>query len=51
METTEIKVKAVKVTAKDWDRMRGVIARSNSSASKTIKDKDMRRERDRGQSD
>ena len=40
METTEIEVKAVKVTAKDWDRMRGVIARSNSSASKTIKDKD-----------
>lgn len=40
METTEIKVKAVKVTAKDWDRMRGVISKRNSSASKTIKDKD-----------
>ena len=36
----ENKVKPVKVTVKDWERMRGVIARSNSSASKTIKDKD-----------
>lgn len=34
------KVKPVKVTAKDWERMRGVFAKYNSSASKTIKDKD-----------
>ena len=40
METTEIKVKAVKVTAKDWERMRSVLIKRNSSASKTIKDKD-----------
>lgn len=34
------KVKPVKVTAKDWERMRGVLLKSNSSASKTIKDMD-----------
>lgn len=36
----ENKVKPVKVTAKDWERMRSVIARGNSSAAKIIKDKD-----------
>lgn len=36
----ESKVKPVKVTAKDWERMRGVLIRRNSGASKTIKDKD-----------
>lgn len=40
METTENKVRPVKVTAKDWERMRGVIARRNPSAAKIIKDKD-----------
>ena len=40
METAENKVKPVKVTAKDWERMRSVISRRNSSASKTIKGKD-----------
>lgn len=34
------KVKPVKVTAKDWERMRNVLLKSNSSASKTIKDVD-----------
>jgi hypothetical protein len=38
METTK-KEKAVKVTAKDWDRMRGVFAKGNTSAARTIKDK------------
>ena len=40
METQETKVNPVKVTAKDWERMHSVIKRGNSSASKTIKDKD-----------
>lgn len=36
----ENKVKPVKVSTKDWERMRNVFSKRNSSASKTIKDKD-----------
>lgn len=39
MESND-KVKAVKITGKDWERMRGVLLKRNASASKTIKDVD-----------